>query len=178
MSDVDPRKDPRFRPFRAAAYGVHILVSAIFCLWIIVNVSRSVAAMTPERLPPAGRIRCSPSGSAWMARRPLWTDLETQRETLVRTAPASSVDQEWMRFRTAGCSACASARAGVLSSPASEQSCARCIQRLEEVQDLYTIHAVQYAGEVGGAVDALQAAFDAARRSSAAGHATLSVTLR
>jgi hypothetical protein len=42
-------------------------------------------------------------------------------------------------------------------------------QRLEQVQDHYTIHAVQYAGEVGGAVDSLQDAFSAARNNPAAG---------
>lgn len=167
MSDVDPRKDPRFRSFRAAAYGVHILVSTVFCLCLIVNVSRSVAAMTPEKRPRATGDQVLSFRECVDGAQRLWTDLETQRETLVRNAPARSVDLEWMRFRT-----------GWLERLRDHES--RCpqrpelrtlVQRLEEVQDLYTIHAVQYAGEVGGAVDALHAAFDAARRSSAAGRA-------
>lgn len=164
MSDVDPRKDPRFRSFRAAAYGVHIFVSAIFCLWLIVSVSHSVADMTPAKRPHATGAQVLSFSQCVDGAQLRWNDLETQRETLVRNAPASSVVQGWMKFRT-----------GWLESLRDLES--RCpedpqlrtvIQRLEEVQDLYTIHAVQYAGEVGGAVDALQAAFDAARRSPAA----------
>jgi hypothetical protein len=164
VSDVDPRKDPRFRSFRAAAYGVHILVSTVFCLWLIVNVSRSVAAMTPEKRPHAAGDQVLSFSQCVDGAQRLWTELESKRETLVRNTPARSVDQEWIRFRT-----------GWLERLRDHES--RCpehpqlrtlIQRIEEVQDLYTIHAVQYAGEVGGAVDALQAAFDAARRNSAA----------
>ncbi|WP_224240916.1 hypothetical protein [Hyalangium gracile] len=167
MSDVDPRKDPRFRSFRAAAYGVHILVSTLFCLWLIVNVSRSVAAMTPEKRTramgdPGVSFRECVDGA-----QSLWTELESQREGLVRKAPARSVDQEWMRFRTAWLERLRERESRCPKSP----ELRTLFLRLEEVSDLYTIHAVQYAGEVGGAVDALQAAFDAARRSPASDQA-------
>jgi hypothetical protein len=169
VSDVDPRKDPRFRPFRAAAYGVYILVTTIFCVWLIVNVSHSVGAMTPNKLPPVEPEQVVSFKECLDAAQTLWTELETQRETLVRKVPARSVDQEWMRIRT-GWLQRLRERESKCALNARERAELRVVfQRLEEVQDLYTIHAVQYAGEVGGAVDALQAAFDTARRNAAAG---------
>lgn len=169
MPDVDPSKDPRFRPFRAAAYGVHILVSAIFSLWIIVNVTGSVSAMTPEQLPPAEQDQVMTFKQCLDAAQALWTDLETQRETLVRTAPARSVDQEWMRIRNVWLQRVRERESRCALKARDRAELRTVFERLEEVQDLYTIHAVQYAGEVGGAVEALQAAFDTARRNSAAG---------
>lgn len=169
MSDVDPRKDPRFRPFRAAAYGVHIGVSTIFCLWLIVNVSRSVAAMTPEKLPPAEPEQVLSFRECIEAAQTLWTDLENKRETLVRDMPARNVDQEWMPFRTSWLQRLRERESRCAIDSRERTELRTVFKRLEEVEDLYTIHAVQYAGEVGGAVDALQAAFDAARRNSAAG---------
>ncbi len=167
MSDADPRKDPRFRPYRAAAYGVHIALSAAFCVWIIVNVGRSVAEMTPERLPAAEPVlsfrECLDGAQT------LWTNLETQREALVRTQPARDVDQEWMRIRTEWLERLRKLESQCVLGSRERAELRTVFQRLEQVQDLYTIHAVQYAGEVGGAVDALRAAFTTARKNPAAG---------
>ncbi|RKH00590.1 hypothetical protein D7V97_30090 [Corallococcus sp. CA053C] len=160
----DPRKDPRFRRFRGAAYGVHITLSTLFSLWMIWNVGHSVAAMTPGRppavTPPLTVRECLDAADGH------WKDLEAEREKLVHVLPARKVDQEWMRYRSEW----------LTRLRKSESECAldsrdparvelRAVYRqLAKVQDLYTIHAVQYAGEVGGAVDALHAAFDSARR--------------
>jgi hypothetical protein len=169
VSDVDPTKDSRFRPFRAAAYGVYILIVAIFSLWIIVNVTGSVAAMTPEKQPPAEPDRVLSFRECLDATQALWTELETKRETLVRNAPARSVDQEWLRFRTAWLQRLRERESRCAIKSRERAELRAVFVRLEEVQDLYTIHAVQYAGEVGGAVEALQGAFDSARRNAAAG---------
>ncbi len=169
MSDADPSKDPRFRPFRAAAYGVYIIVVAIFSLWIIVSVSRSVASMTPEALPPAEPAQVLSFRECLDAAQGLWTELESQRETLVRKVPARSVDQEWMRIRTEWLQRLRERESRCALTSRERAELRVVFQRLEQVQDLYTIHAVQYAGEVGGAVDALQAAFDTARRNASAG---------
>jgi hypothetical protein len=169
VSDADPSKDPRFRPFRAAAYGVYIIVVAIFSLWIIVSVSRSVASMTPEALPPAEPAQVLSFRECLDAAQGLWTELESQRETLVRKVPARSVDQEWMRIRTEWLQRLRERESRCALTSRERAELRVVFQRLEQVQDLYTIHAVQYAGEVGGAVDALQAAFDTARRNASAG---------
>ncbi len=167
MSVPDPRKDPRFRSFRAAAYGLHIALASVFCLWLIVNVGRSVAAMTPEVKPASERLlsyrECLDSAQS------LWADLERSREQLVRTQPARDVDQEWMRLRTAWLERVRATEAECGLKSRDRAPLQAVYQRLENVLDLYTIHAVQYAGEVGGGVDALQAAFETARKNPSAG---------
>jgi hypothetical protein len=167
VSEPDPRKDPRYRPFRAAAYGIYIAVVVAFCLAITISVSRSVAAMTPERQPPAELVlsyrECLEGAEA------LWSQLESEREKLVRTVPASAVDKQWMDFRTAWLRRLSEREAQCALESRDRTSLKEVFRRLEEVQDLYTIHAVQYAGEVGGAVDGLRGAFSAARKNPAAG---------
>ncbi|MDY7227905.1 hypothetical protein [Hyalangium rubrum] len=167
MSDADPRKDPRFRPFRAAAYGVHIALSTVFCLWLTWNVGHSVAAMTPERQPPAEQVlsfrECLEGAQS------LWMELETKRETLVRTVPASNADQEWMSFRTQWLSRLRERESQCALGSRERAELRAVFVRLDQVQDHYTIHAVQYALEVGRAVDALQDAFVTARKNPAAG---------
>lgn len=170
MSAPDPRpdpKEPRYRPFRAAAYGLHITASTLLSLWIIVNVSRSVAAMTPERQPPS--LQVLSYRECLDAAQVLWGDLEAEREKLVRTQPASDVDQVWMRFRTAWLERLRAREAECALKSRDRAPLQAVFQRLEQVLDLYTIHAVQYAGEVGGAVDTLQGAFTTARNNPAAG---------
>ncbi len=170
MSVPDPRKDPkdpRFRLFRAAAYGLHIALSTAISLWVIVSVSRSVAAMTPERQPPS--LQVLSYRECLDAAQVLWRDLEAERERLVRTQPAQNVDQEWMRIRTAWLERLRTQESQCALKSRDRAPLQAVYQRLEQVLDLYTIHAVQYAGEVGGAVDTLQAAFTTARNNPAAG---------
>jgi hypothetical protein len=167
VSAPDPRKDPRYRPYRAAAYGLYFTVVVAFCLVIIVSVVRSVAAMTPRKQPAAEQVltyqECLQGAEA------LWSQLEAERERLVRTAPAHEVGRQWMDFSTPWLEQLRSLEARCALKSRERSSLATVFRRLDEVQDLYTIHAVQYAGEVGGAVDALRSAFSKARQSPAAG---------
>ncbi len=167
MSVPDPRKDPRFRRYRGAAYGVHILLTTLFSVWIIWNVSRSVAAMTPEKPPAAEQLlgyrECLDGAQA------LWAELESEREKLVRVSPAKDVDRQWMRVRTAWLERLRQRESMCGLASRDRAPLREVYRRLEGVQDLYTIHAVQYAGEVGGAVDALHAAFATARNHAGAG---------
>jgi len=167
VADSDPQKDARYRPFRAAAYGIHIAVSTVLSLWVIVSVGRSVAGMTPERLPasePALSFR-----ECLDAAQGLWADLEREREKLVRTTPASDMDQKWMGVRTDWLRRLREQESRCALGSRERSELRAVFQRLEQVQDLYAIHAVQYAGEVGGAVDSLQEAFSTARKNPAAG---------
>ena len=167
MSEPDPRKDPRYRPFRAAAYGIYITVVVAFCLVVIVNVVRSVAAMTPGKQPAAEQVltyqECLEGAEA------LWSQLEAERERLMRTAPTDDVDVQWMSFSTSWLERLRSLEARCALESRERSPLKTVFRRLDEVQDLYTLHAVQYAGEVGGAVDALRGAFSLARKSPAAG---------
>jgi hypothetical protein len=123
--------------------------------------------MTPEVKPASERLlsyrECLDSAQS------LWADLERSREQLVRTQPARDVDQEWMRLRTAWLERVRATEAECGLKSRDRAPLQAVYQRLENVLDLYTIHAVQYAGEVGGGVDALQAAFETARKNPSAG---------
>ncbi|MFP2907535.1 hypothetical protein ACLESD_21290 [Pyxidicoccus sp. 3LFB2] len=167
MSVPDPRKDPRFRLYRGGAYGVHILLTTVFSVWILWSVGRSVAAMTPERPPATGQLlgyrECLDGAQA------LWAELESEREKLVRVSPAKDVDRQWMRVRTAWLERLRQREAMCGLGSRDRQPLREVFRRLESVQDLYTIHAVQYAGEVGVSVDALHAAFATARTHAGAG---------
>jgi hypothetical protein len=165
VSVPDPRNS-QYRPFRAATYGTYLVLVTAFCLWLIVNVSRSVAAMTPEQV-PATREVLSYAECLQGAQR-LWMELETEREKLVRASESAprDVDQQWMQVRTGWLEKLRMQESQCALGSRDRSELRTVFRRLDEVQDLYTIHAVQYAGEVGGAVDALQSAFAAARLKS------------
>ena len=167
MSEPDPRKDSRYRPFRAAAYGLYIAVVSAFCLAVIISVTRSVMALTPPRKPSAEQVlsyrECLDGADT------LWSQLESEREKLVRISPAREVDRQWLEFRTSWLQRMRDAEAKCALESRDRTSLKEVFRRLEEVQDLYSIHAVQYAGEVGGVVDALRGAFSTARKNPAAG---------
>ncbi len=167
MPEPDSRKDPRFRSYRAAAYGLYIAVVTVFCLAVIFSVVRSVRAMTPPKLPAAEQVRSF--RECLDAAQLLWDDLEAERERLVRTTEARSMDRQWMAFRTTWLQRLREREAECALGSRDRTQLREVFTRLEQVQDHYTIHAVQYAGEVGGAVDALRGAFSSARKSPAAG---------
>jgi hypothetical protein len=139
----------------------------VFCLAVINSVTRSVVAMTPEKKPPAEPVlsyrECLDAADG------LWSQLESEREKLVRTSPARTVDQQWLDFRTSWLQQLRDREAQCALGSHDRTSLQEVFRRLEQVQDLYTVHAVQYAGEVGGAVDALRGAFSAARKNPSAG---------
>ncbi|WNG57244.1 hypothetical protein F0U59_22580 [Archangium gephyra] len=167
MSESDPRKDPRFRPFRAAAYGLYIAVVSAFCIAVIIGVTRSVRALTPAKKPAEEQVltyrECLDAADS------LWSQLESEREKLVRISPARDVDKEWLTFRTHWLQGMRDTEARCALESRDRANLKEVFRRLEDVQDLYSIHAVQYAGEVGGVVDALRGAFSTARKNPAAG---------
>ncbi|WPB72999.1 hypothetical protein KYC5002_28530 [Archangium violaceum] len=167
MSESDPRKDPRFRPFRAAAYGLYIAVVSAFCIAVIIGVTRSVRALTPAKKPAEEQVltyrECLDAADS------LWSQLESEREKLVRISPARDVDKEWLTFRTNWLQGMRETEARCALESRDRANLKEVFRRLEDVQDLYSIHAVQYAGEVGGVVDALRGAFSTARKNPSAG---------
>ncbi len=159
--------DARYRPFRAAAYGFYIVAVVTFCLLIIVSVTRSVMSMSPGRLPTAEPVltyrECLDAADT------LWSELESARERLVRASPAHTVDSQWMSFRTEWLARLRERESHCALDSRANAHLKQVYRRLEDVLEGYTIHAVQYAGEVGGSVDALRGAFATARQNPAAG---------
>jgi hypothetical protein len=94
--------------------------------------------------------------------RRLWEVLDAQRQALSRAKDVSKVDVGWTGFRTGWLTEVRAAEARcAIDSPGHEKLRAVFAQ-LGRAMDLYTTHAVQYAGEVGPTVDALKAALEAA----------------
>jgi hypothetical protein len=97
MADKAAAGDPRYRPFRAAAWIVYVGLATAFGLTVTVGVTRSVWRMTPTRPPPSTNPL---SVSECMDRaRGLWSQLDAQRRALADAAEVRKVDVDWMAFR-------------------------------------------------------------------------------
>ncbi len=153
MADPQP-KDPRFRPFRIASWAFYLLLTVVFSVAITVNVVRSTLAMTPDRPPPS--TEPLDPGACLSTARALWTELDAQRRTMSEAAKVRSVDVSWTRFRIDW----------LQRAHETESRCTQGGQRvaqkkifreLDALMDLYTTHAVQFAGEIGPTIDELNA---------------------
>jgi hypothetical protein len=145
----------RLRPFRAAAYGVHVAAATAFCLFIIWNVVRSVRAMTPPLPPSPAKLAdvdtCSDRAQA------LWTALEERRRGLAEgTEPIRAAHQRWSEFRLEWLTQLRSTQAECSGAHPERAALGVLFQDLQRLEDLYSTHAVQYVGEIGPSVDRFQ----------------------
>jgi hypothetical protein len=143
---VKAAPDSRYRPFRIGAYTLYLVIVSAVSLLVIKGVVTSVARMTPGRKPAA-----------------------EQTLTVATTFPAARTDQTWEQFRVGWIERYRDAESRCALESHSRGSLREVYGRLSRVMDLFTTSAVQYAGEAGGAVDALREAFTAARKEPAAG---------
>jgi hypothetical protein len=155
--------DPRFRNFRIAMYAFYVAVVGVFSTFVSISVVRSVVAMSPRAVGSPGAL-LSPRQCVAEAET-LWRLLEDERKEFTRSQPARSVDEEFSRFRVEWLRRFRELEGRCVANAPERQPLGDVFRRLERVQDLYTTHAVQYAGEVGPAVDALLAAMARARES-------------
>jgi len=160
-------KEPRLRPFRAAAYTVYLTLVVGFCLLVIVSVVRSVQHMTPAHLPPEESLltvrECVDRADG------LYRNLEEARRSLEAGGAARGAAVRWSDFRVQWLE-----QLRQLEAQCSPQSRARLVlapvfAELEKLMDLYTTHAVQFAGELGPTVDRLRQSLEKARKDPAAG---------
>ena len=96
----------------------------------------------------------------------LWVQLDDERKELTRSKPARAADEEWSRFRVQWLRDLRVLEARCAVESRSRTNLRPLFDRLESLQDLYMTHAVQYAGEVGPAVDKLQAEIQRLRQTS------------
>jgi hypothetical protein len=154
-------RDPRFRPFRIAAYGLYLVVVCVFSALIIFSVVRSVVSMTPGRPPdaamPLSERECLQGVEL------LWRRLEAERQGFSREQDARKVDDRWTRFRVEWLTELRQLEANCGTRSRNREALAEVFERLEKVQDLYTTQSVQYSGESGPAIDKLREALSAAR---------------
>ncbi len=129
---------------------------------VIVNVVRSVMVMNPGKRAPAAMtltVRECLDGAER-----LWRELDAQRQGMGSTVPARNVDQEWSRFRAKWMDQFRDIESRCALDSRSRASLKSVYHRLDHIQDLYQTHAVQFAGEIGGAIDGYRAAVQAVKK--------------
>jgi len=162
-------RDPRYRRFRVFAYVAYIVVVTAFSINIIVSVVRSVLVMNPGQKPPS-EVTLTVRECLDGAER-LWSELDAQRQRLASDAPARRVDQEWSHFRVQWLDKFRDIESHCALNSRSRTSLKGVFEKLDHIQDLYMTHAVQFAGEVGGAIDRYRTAVQAVQRELGAGRA-------
>jgi len=159
--------DPRYRRFRIGAYALYLVVVSFVSLLVIKSVVSSVIEMTPGRKPPAEQTltvaECLQRAEA------LFRELESERAKVSASYPAARSDLTWEQFRVGWIERYRDAESRCALESRSRPSLREVYDRLSRVMDLFTTSSVQYAGEAGGAVDALRDALAAARKEPAAG---------
>src|SRR5262249_60531613 len=101
----------------------------------------------------------------------LLSELDAQREGLASDAAARRVDQEWSHFRVQWLDKFRDIESHCALNSRSRASLKGVYEKLDHIQDLYMTHAVQFAGEVGGAIDRYRTAVQAVQRELGAGRA-------
>lgn len=160
MKAGERRGDP-LRRFRIGTYAVYLVVVGGFCLSILVSLVRSVSQMTP-RHSAAREAVLSPRECVGRVET-LWQELEDRRKALTSRPPASEADNAWAEFRVQWMERHREAEATCGVDSPGRQSLRALFRRLDKAMDLYTTHAVQYAGEVGPTADAFSRELATAR---------------
>jgi hypothetical protein len=160
-------RDPRYRPYRVFFYGVYLLVVVVFSGNVILNVVRSVAEMTP---PKRESMEATLSVKECLeAAEELWRELDSHRQGLSAHTPTRKVDQEWTEFRGRWLAKFREDESKCALRSRARLPLKTVYDRLDHLHDLYTTHAVQFAGEVGPAVDGFREAIQTAKQELAVG---------
>lgn len=158
MAELDEQTRKRLRPFRGLAWAVYLVVAVVFSLAITINVVRSTLAMTPER-PPPSTAKLSPEECVATARA-LLAELDARRNALSAPPDGGAVrraDIDWTMFRIDWLVRENDAESRCVGEGPDRESMRDVFRGLDKVMDLYTTHAVQFAGEVGPTLDTLRA---------------------
>jgi hypothetical protein len=143
--------DPRYRPYRVSVIAVYLVVVSTFCLLVTASVARSVRTMSPRR-EPVRTATLAPEACVERAS-VLLDELEGRRRALTGITPASRADTSWMSFRVEWLERVRQAERSCGVDLPERKELAELFEQLEHLEDLYTTSAVQYAGEIGPALD-------------------------
>lgn len=163
----DNPKDPRFRGFRIAMYAVYLTLVGTISLLVINSVVRSVISMSPSR--PESTDTVLTVRECLDLADDMFRDIEDHRRRLTDQPSARRADDAWGQFRVKWLSRKRETEAKCALESRSRAPVRDVYDRLERVMDLYTIHATQYAGEIGFKVDELKESMRAAREDASAG---------
>ncbi len=158
-------RDPRYAHFRVFFYAFYLVVVVAFSVLVIWSVVRSVVAMTPGKRSAVDTALSV--GECVDGAERLWRELDAQRQGLATHLPVRKADEEWTQFRLKWLDQFRDIESKCAVDSRSRAPLKRVFERLDHVQDLYTTHAIQFAGEVGGAIDGLRDSFQAVGREQA-----------
>jgi hypothetical protein len=155
-------RDSRLRRFRTAAYAVHLMIITVFIGLMALSVIRSVSRMTPPRQRSSkstlSRQLCADKAEAY------WRELDGHRQNLTQQFRAQRSDLQWLAFRLDWLRRLRQSEMECAIDAADRVVIKDLFKRLERLMDLYTTHAVQFAGEIGGTVDDFRGHLAAARK--------------
>lgn len=155
MSEGPPQLDAKYRPYRGVMWGVYLVFSLFVGLAVTFSVLHSVQKMTPSR-PPTATPALDPEACRALAEQ-LFTELDQRRRGLSAAETVRKVDADWTQFRVKWMNEFRDAEARCDVDAKDRKPTREIFEALEKVADLYTVHAVQFAGEVGPTLDTLRA---------------------
>lgn len=161
---TDP-KDPRYRSFRIAAYAVYLTVVGVFSILVIWSVFKSVIAMSPRTPREQDRVLTARECVGDVEK--MWTRLEDQRKRFADQKPSQDVDERFTSFRIDWLRELRELEGRCAVESQQRKALKKTFHRLEGLLNLYMTHSVQYAGEIGPAVDKFDQALDDARKEAA-----------
>lgn len=148
-------------------YAVYLALVGIISVLVINSVVRSVIQMSPSRRESSDQVltvrECLDLADA------MFRDIEDHRRRLTDQPSARKADEAWGQFRVKWLSHKRETEANCALESQGRKPVREVYDRLERVMDLYTIHATQYAGEIGFKVDELKESMKAARQDASAG---------
>jgi hypothetical protein len=143
-------------------YALYLVVVVGFSLAVARSVGRSVMAMSPARPKVVEKILSFRECREEM--QSLWRELDTQRQGLSQwSTRASRVDERWAEFRVGWLQRHRQLEASCAVESRERQPLRLVFRQLEKTMDLYTTHAVQFAGEMGPTIDRLNTLFSELR---------------
>jgi len=154
----DP-KDPRFRGFRRVAWGVYLAFTTTFALLITYSVISSTMKMSPPHHSAESTLAVE---LCVVKARALFAELDQKRDELSNAKEVRVADTEWTKFRLDWLERQRQLEARCVGDSVEREKLKPVFKTLQSLMNLYTTHAVQYAGEIGPSVDKLRKQLDEA----------------
>ncbi len=158
---ADDPKDPRFRRFRVVTLAVYLILVCGFSGMIIFSVFRSVIAMSPKA-PNVGQTL--PVQQCVAELRVLFDELDSRQRGVSNEPSVATSDVRWSKFRLGWLTRSKQLEALCDLNEPTREPLKKAFKLVDSVVDLYTVHAVQFAGEIGPTLDATRVALDEASK--------------
>lgn len=160
MAAAPPNPNARYRPFRAAAWGLYLVVAVGYSSLVIYSVTKSVFEMSPARPTTVASKNLT---ACVTGLRGSFDALEQERRRL-GAEHAVDADQRWLGFRNGWMREVRQLEAECDLDEPSRAELKTTFEMLERVMDLATVQATQVAGQLGPSLDETRAHLEALER--------------